>query len=49
MEHQVAAYRQAGMDGFVEKPIEIDKLFLAVKAALVMGDIGSRGEELRYG
>ncbi len=30
MEHQLREYRQAGMDGMVAKPIEIDKLFAAI-------------------
>lgn len=34
MTHQVADYRQAGMDGHVAKPIEIDKLFHAIEAVI---------------
>jgi signal transduction histidine kinase/ActR/RegA family two-component response regulator len=34
MAHQVAAYREAGMDRVVSKPIEIGKLFAAMEAAL---------------
>lgn len=30
MDHQLAEYRQAGMDGLVAKPIEVDKLFAAI-------------------
>ncbi|MDP1737928.1 MAG: ATP-binding protein [Caulobacter sp.] len=34
MTHQLADYRQAGMDGHVAKPIEVDKLFHAIEAAV---------------
>ena len=34
MTHQVAEYRAAGMDGCVAKPIELDKLFAAMEAAI---------------
>jgi signal transduction histidine kinase/AmiR/NasT family two-component response regulator len=34
MRHQIEEYLQAGMDGFVAKPIEAAKLFEAVEAAL---------------
>ncbi|HEY2708576.1 MAG TPA: ATP-binding protein [Caulobacteraceae bacterium] len=34
MSHQVADYRQAGMDGHVAKPIDIAKLFQALEDAL---------------
>jgi signal transduction histidine kinase/ActR/RegA family two-component response regulator len=34
MAHQIAEYRAAGMDGFVAKPIDIEKLFAAIEAAL---------------
>jgi CheY-like chemotaxis protein len=34
MSHQVAEYREAGMDGFVAKPIEVGRLFAALEAAL---------------
>ncbi len=34
MSHQVAEYREAGMDGFVAKPIEVGRLFAALDAAL---------------
>ena len=34
MAHQIAEYRAAGMDGFVSKPIDIEKLFAAIEAGL---------------
>jgi signal transduction histidine kinase/ActR/RegA family two-component response regulator len=34
MAHQIAEYRAAGMDGFVAKPIDVEKLFAAIEAAL---------------
>src|ERR1019366_867647 len=34
MAHQVAEYVEAGMDGFVAKPIEVSRLFAAIEAAL---------------
>ena len=34
MAHQVAEYAEAGMDGFVAKPIEAARLFEAIEAAL---------------
>ncbi len=34
MDHQLLEYRQAGMDGLVAKPIEIDKLFSAISGAI---------------
>jgi signal transduction histidine kinase/CheY-like chemotaxis protein len=37
MRHQVEAYLAAGMDGFVAKPIEAEKLFDAIHAALGAG------------
>jgi PAS domain S-box-containing protein len=34
MSHQVAEYMQAGMDGFVPKPIEVARLFAAIEEAI---------------
>ena len=34
MDHQLLEYRQAGMDGLVAKPIEVDKLFSAISGAI---------------
>ena len=34
MSHQVAEYAALGMDGFVAKPIEIGRLFAAMREAL---------------
>ena len=38
MSHQVAEYAAVGMDGFVAKPIEIGRLFAAMREALGEGD-----------
>ncbi|WP_158915159.1 ATP-binding protein [Caulobacter sp. S45] len=34
MAHQISAYREVGMDGFVAKPVETAKLFRAIEEAL---------------
>ena len=34
MSHQIEQYREAGMDGFVSKPISIQALFSAIDDAL---------------
>ena len=34
MAHQIAEYRAAGMDGFVAKPIDIEKQFAAIETAM---------------
>jgi len=39
MAHQVAEYLAVGMDGFVAKPIEIERLFSALQAALTPAEI----------
>ncbi|MFZ3007216.1 MAG: ATP-binding protein [Phenylobacterium sp.] len=45
MAHQVAEYADAGMDGFVAKPIEVGRLFAALQAVLEAGeDAGARAE-----
>jgi CheY-like chemotaxis protein len=44
MEHQVARYLEAGMDGYVAKPIEARRLFAAVEAALAGAPQPSAGE-----
>ena len=38
MAHQVAEYTEAGMDGFVAKPIEVGRLFAALQAVLEVED-----------
>jgi CheY-like chemotaxis protein len=35
MAHQVAEYMEAGMDGHVSKPIELNKLHAALEDALM--------------
>jgi CheY-like chemotaxis protein len=37
MNHQVAEYLAAGMDGHVAKPIDVAKLFQALQAAIEPG------------
>jgi CheY-like chemotaxis protein len=37
MSHQVGEYTRAGMDGHVAKPIDVEKLFAALEAALAAG------------
>jgi hypothetical protein len=34
MNHQLAEYEAVGMDGWCAKPIEIEKLYAALEAAL---------------
>ena len=41
MDHQIAAYRDAGMDGFVEKPIDMASLFSAIEQALATPETGA--------
>lgn len=40
MDHQLVEYRQAGMDGLIAKPIEVDKLFSAISGAINSGTAG---------
>jgi signal transduction histidine kinase/NO-binding membrane sensor protein with MHYT domain/CheY-like chemotaxis protein len=42
MRHQIEEYLQAGMDGFVAKPIEAAKLFEAIQAALAAAEPPAR-------
>jgi PAS domain S-box-containing protein len=50
MAHQVAEYTQAGMDGFVAKPVRIESLFEAIEKAISPGDdAGSEGALTRTG
>jgi PAS domain S-box-containing protein len=44
MEHQVARYLAAGMDGYIAKPIEASRLFATVEAALA-GDFSGEACE----
>ena len=39
MTHQVNEYLAAEMDGFVAKPIQVDRLFAALEAALSMSEV----------
>ena len=43
MAHQVAEYMDAGMDGFVAKPIEVGRLFAALQAVLEVEDEAEGG------
>jgi len=44
MNHQIASYREAGMDGFVAKPIVIERLFEAIAGALDAPDADNQNE-----
>lgn len=39
MDHQLLEYRQAGMDGLIAKPIEINKLFAAISHLITPADV----------
>jgi CheY-like chemotaxis protein len=47
MSGQIAAYRQAGMDGFVAKPIEAGALFAAIDGALHGGEVDGVGDAVQ--
>ena len=45
MSHQLATYVEAGMDGFVGKPIEVGELFAAMEAVLSAGEADQAEQE----